>query len=177
MISGPFALMKSFPHDSFLAGYFCCYQRHTQKKTTQHLNPSWTSRAASHSVQVSYHDSGGFNQTSIYPDIWEKEKPISGIYVVLFFHWFILGCINVSVLFWSYITQTGRASSSTACWWQTTPSLWEQAFNSMCNQFDGQPLSRALMNTAAVFHTCFYSVCARLLLPKSTGTHIIKMLL
>lgn len=72
-----------------------------------------------------------------------------------FLHSFLLDCINVTALFWSYITQTGRASSSTACWWQTTPSLWEQAFNSMCNQFDGQPLSWALMNTAPVFHTCF----------------------
>lgn len=79
-----------------------------------------------------------------------------------FLYSFLLDCFNVTALFWSYITQTGRASSFTACWWQTTLSLWEEAFNSMCNQFDGQPLSWALMNTVPVLHTCFLfclSVC------------------
>jgi len=128
-------------------------------KPTQHLNPSWTPPEQLHTASRLHIMivEGLIRPSSIQTSDRKRNQSVG--YVFAFFHWFILGCINVSVLFWSYITQTGRASSSTACWWQTTPSLWEQAFNSMCNQFDGQPLSRALMNTAAVFHTCFYCLC------------------
>lgn len=148
---------------------------HSTKSAHQHLNPPGTENTEQlHKLQTvsRFHTAileALIRPASIQNMIKNKiKKTINVRFFLLFFHSFCLGCINVSVLFWSYITQTGRASSYTACWWQTTPSLWEQAFNSMCNQFDGQPLSRAVMNTASVFHTCFYSVCvsvgARLLL-------------